>query len=166
MSSADICCLHEEDAAEQWASTSAKRLGRAGEQIFGISRHLLFSRQIGHGVRGFYELFQGGHHCGAGEELAEEIDFAAELAIWRAWPSAASCATRPTDCARAALTLRPVRSRSRTKALPGSRLRRGMPPKPGIRPKRSSGKAKRAILSAMMRSHVRASSKPPPKQTP
>jgi len=25
--------------------------------------------------------FQGGHHCGAGEELAEEIDFAAELFV-------------------------------------------------------------------------------------
>jgi len=50
---------------------------------------------------------------------------AVEPAILSASPSAASCATRPTACARAALTLRPVRSRSRTNALPRSRLRRG-----------------------------------------
>ena len=62
--------------------------------------------------------------------------------------------------------LRPVRSRSRTTALPRSRLSRGMPPKPGISPRRSSGKQKRAILSATIRSHVSASSNPPPNVTP
>src|SRR5258706_55891 len=81
---------------------------------------------------------------------------AVERAILRASPSAASCATSPTACARVAFTLRPVRSRSRTKALPRSRLRRGMPPKPGMRPRRSSGKAKRAILSATMMSQASA----------
>ena len=37
--------------------------------------------------------------------------------------------------------LRPVRSRSRTTALPRSRLRRGIPPKPGIKPEAQLGKA-------------------------
>src|SRR5216684_6225521 len=38
-------------------------------------------REIGHGVGGFYEFFQGGHYCWAGEEFAEEVDFAAEFVV-------------------------------------------------------------------------------------
>ena len=56
--------------------------------------------------------------------------------------------------------------KSRTTALPRSRFRRGIPPNPGIKPKRNSGKQKRAILSAMIRSQTRANSSPPPKVTP
>ena len=125
------------------------------------------------------------------KQLAENVDFPAQLrvrnrldemlrgdgrsrsnfascaavarATRRASPSAATWLTRPTDCAFVALMLRPVSSRSRTTALPRSRFRRGMPPKPGISPRRNSGKQKRAILSAMIRSQVRASSNPPPK---
>ena len=55
---------------------------------------------------------------------------------------------------------------SRTTALPRSRFSRGMPPNPGIRPRRNSGKQKRAILSAMIKSQAKANSKPPPKTTP
>src|SRR5712692_3937454 len=38
-------------------------------------------REIGHGVGGFYEFFKGGHYAGAGEEFAEEFDFAAEFLV-------------------------------------------------------------------------------------
>ena len=40
------------------------------------------------------------------------------------------------------------------------------PPNPGISPSRSSGKQNRAILSATIRSHASANSKPPPNVTP
>src|SRR5260370_11306886 len=38
-------------------------------------------RQIGHGVAGFYEFLQSGHYSVAGEEFAEEVDFAAEFIV-------------------------------------------------------------------------------------
>src|SRR5713226_6329073 len=38
-------------------------------------------REIGHGVGGFHEFFKGGHYGGAGEEFAEEFDFAAEFLV-------------------------------------------------------------------------------------
>jgi len=38
-------------------------------------------RQIGHGVGGLYEFLQRGHYSGAGEEFAEEADFAAEFVL-------------------------------------------------------------------------------------
>src|SRR6266852_8320083 len=38
-------------------------------------------REIGHGVGGFHEFFKGGHYGGAGEEFAEEFDFAAEFVM-------------------------------------------------------------------------------------
>src|SRR5258708_3019589 len=41
-----------------------------------------------------------------------------------------------------------------------------MPPKPGINPSLSSGKQKRAILSAIIKSQASASSNPPPNVTP
>src|ERR1700740_3175986 len=47
-------------------------------------------------------------------------------------PSPTTWLTSPTACARVALKLRPVSSKSRTTPLPRSRFRRGIPPKPGI----------------------------------
>ena len=81
-------------------------------------------------------------------------------------PRATTWLTRPSSAARFALMLRPVSSRSRTTAFGTSRASRGMPPKPGMRPSRSSGKQKRAVWSAISTSSVSASSKPPPKHTP
>ena len=91
---------------------------------------------------------------------------AVDRAVRRASPSPDSYATRPTACARVAFTVLPVKSKSLTKALPRSRFRRGIPPKPGINPKRNSGNANRAIFSAIIRSQANASSNPPPRQAP
>ena len=72
-------------------------------------------------------------------------NFASCAAVARATrsasPSAVTWLTSPTACAFVALMLRPVSSRSRTTALPRSRLSRGMPPKPGIRPEPQLRKA-------------------------
>ena len=38
-------------------------------------------RQIGHGVGGLCEFLQSGHYGWAGEEFAEEVDFAAEFVV-------------------------------------------------------------------------------------
>jgi hypothetical protein len=38
-------------------------------------------RQIGHGVGGLHEFLQRGHYSGAGEEFAEEVDFAAKFFV-------------------------------------------------------------------------------------
>ena len=54
-----------------------------------------------------------------------------DRATLSAWPSAASCETRPTACARVAFTLRPVNNKSRTKAFPRSRFNRRYPAESG-----------------------------------
>ena len=87
-------------------------------------------------------------------------------AALKAWPGATSWLTSPAAAALPALMLLPVNSRSRTRALPRSRLSRGIPPNPGISPSLNSGKQNRAVRSATIISQVRANSNPPPKTTP
>src|SRR5690606_35955170 len=91
---------------------------------------------------------------------------AVAMAARRPSPTGTTWLTIPTACAFLALMLRPVSNRSRTTALLTSRRSRGIPPKPGMMPSRSSGNPNRALRSAMRMSHVSASSNPPPKQIP
>src|SRR5690348_3701200 len=89
MSSADICCLPEEDAAEQEASTSAERLGfwgagREGLGSQGLSRYTFHEFEtISEGVEDVdaAEAVEGsvglGHETGAfasGEDGGEVLD--------------------------------------------------------------------------------------------
>src|SRR5579862_5340867 len=102
--------------------------------------------------------------------VAPRSNFATCAAVVRATrsasPSPVTWLTSPIACAFDALMLRPVNSRSRTIPFPTSRFSLGIPPKLGINPSRSSGKQKRVILSATIKSQSSASSNPPPKVTP
>src|SRR5712692_10412948 len=51
---------------------------RIGMRVGSLNSSL---REIGHGVGGFHEFFKGGHYARAGEEFAEEFDFAAEFLV-------------------------------------------------------------------------------------
>ncbi|MCY1443991.1 hypothetical protein D9M71_604360 [compost metagenome] len=51
-------------------------------------------------------------------------------------------------------------------AFPARRARRWVPPAPGSTPSFTSGRPKRALSAAMMKSHISASSKPPPRVWP
>ena len=62
--------------------------------------------------------------------------------------------------------MRPVRQRSIALALPTARVRRCVPPMPGMTPSLISGWPNFALSAAMMRSHCMASSQPPPSAKP
>src|SRR6516162_7610817 len=75
-------------------------------------------------------------------------------------------ATRPERSASAASIMRPVKIRSMALALPTARARRCVPPMPGMTPSLISGWPNLALSAAMMRSHIMASSQPPPSAKP
>ncbi|MOA19988.1 hypothetical protein D3C78_1404040 [compost metagenome] len=62
--------------------------------------------------------------------------------------------------------MRPVSAMSMALDLPMARGRRWVPPAPGITPSLISGWPKRALSAAMMKSHIMASSQPPPSAKP
>ena len=74
--------------------------------------------------------------------------------------------TSPAAFASAAGIARPVRISSMASADPTARVRRCVPPAPGITPIRISGWPNWASSPATMRSHVMASSQPPPSAKP
>ena len=59
---------------------------------------------------------------------------------------------------------RPVRHISIAFDLPTSRVSRWVPPRPGMTPRLISGWPNFAVSAAMMKSHIIASSQPPPRQ--
>ncbi len=75
-------------------------------------------------------------------------------------------ATRPERSASCASIMRPVRIRSIALALPTACVSRWVPPMPGMMPSLISGWPNLALSAAMMRSHCRASSQPPPSAKP
>ena len=75
-------------------------------------------------------------------------------------------ATRPERSASPASIMRPVRIRSMAFALPTARVRRWVPPMPGMNSSLISGWPNLALSAAMMRSHIIASSQPPPSAKP
>ena len=70
--------------------------------------------------------------------------------------------TRPERSASFTSIMRPVRQRSIALALPMARVRRWVPPMPGMVPSVISGWPNFAVSAAMMKSHIIASSQPPP----
>ncbi len=62
--------------------------------------------------------------------------------------------------------MRPVNTMSIAFALPMARGSRCVPPAPGMMPSLISGWPKRALSAAMMKSHIIASSQPPPSAKP
>ena len=81
-------------------------------------------------------------------------------------PTGTTRATRPERSASAASIMRPVRIRSIAFALPTARVSRCVPPMPGMTPSLISGWPNFALSAAMMRSHIIASSQPPPSAKP
>ncbi|MOA29600.1 hypothetical protein D3C78_1506250 [compost metagenome] len=74
--------------------------------------------------------------------------------------------TRPARSASAASIMRPVRTRSMAFALPTARVSRCEPPMPGMTPRVISGWPNFAVSEAMIKSHIIASSQPPPSAKP
>ena len=74
--------------------------------------------------------------------------------------------TRPLRSASAASMVRPVRIRSMALALPIARVSRCEPPMPGSTPSLISGWPNFAVSAAISRSHIIASSQPPPSACP
>src|SRR6266568_4615092 len=74
--------------------------------------------------------------------------------------------TRPLRSASAASIMRPVRQRSIALDLPIARVRRCEPPQAGMTPSVISGWPNFAVSAAMMKSHIIASSQPPPSAKP
>ena len=70
--------------------------------------------------------------------------------------------TKPTRSASSAFIMRPVRHISMAFDLPTWRIRRWVPPLPGMVPMVISGWPKRALSAARMKSHIMAISHPPP----
>ena len=70
--------------------------------------------------------------------------------------------TRPARSASAASIMRPVRHISIAFDLPTKRVSRWLPPMPGITPSLISGWPNLAVSAARMKSHIMASSQPPP----
>ena len=62
--------------------------------------------------------------------------------------------------------MRPVSAMSMALALPTARGRRCVPPAPGMMPSLISGWPNFALSAAMMKSHIIASSQPPPSAKP
>ena len=74
--------------------------------------------------------------------------------------------TRPERSASAASIIRPVRIISIAFDLPTARVRRWVPPAPGITPSLISGWPNLAVSAARMKSHIIAISHPPPSAKP
>ncbi len=74
--------------------------------------------------------------------------------------------TRPARSASAASIMRAVSARSIAFALLTARGRRCVPPAPGMMPSLISGCPNFAVSAAMMKSHIMASSQPPPSAKP
>ncbi len=70
--------------------------------------------------------------------------------------------TRPERSASAASIIRAVRTMSMAFDLPTKRVSRWVPPAPGMTPRLISGWPNLALSAAMMKSHIIASSQPPP----
>ena len=81
-------------------------------------------------------------------------------------PPARRATTRPQRSASAASIMRPVRHISIAFDLPTKRVRRCVPPAPGMTPSLISGWPNLAVSAAMMKSHIIASSQPPPSAKP
>ena len=75
-------------------------------------------------------------------------------------------ATRPERSASAASIMRPVSANSIAFALPMARVSRCVPPAPGMTPSLISGWPNLAVSAARMKSHIIASSQPPPSAKP
>ncbi len=74
--------------------------------------------------------------------------------------------TSPARSASSASIMRPVRHISMALALPTNRVSRWVPPAPGMTPSLISGWPNFAVCDAMMKSHIMASSQPPPSAKP
>ena len=75
-------------------------------------------------------------------------------------------ATSPARSASAASIMRLVSTMSIALALPTARGRRCVPPAPGMTPSLISGCPNLAVSAAMMKSHIMATSQPPPSAKP
>jgi len=82
------------------------------------------------------------------------------------WSAGTTRETRPARSASAASIMRPVSTISIALALPTARGRRWVPPAPGMMPSLISGWPNLALSAAMMKSHIIASSQPPPSANP
>mmetsp|Transcript_7532 Transcript_7532/g.24830 ORF Transcript_7532/g.24830 Transcript_7532/m.24830 type:complete len:202 (+) Transcript_7532:3-608(+) len=80
--------------------------------------------------------------------------------------SSTTLATRPACWASSAEIWRAVRHISMARLLPTERTRRCVPPAPGMMPRPISGWPNFALGPAMIRSHIIASSQPPPRAKP
>mmetsp|Transcript_91868 Transcript_91868/g.262764 ORF Transcript_91868/g.262764 Transcript_91868/m.262764 type:complete len:205 (-) Transcript_91868:191-805(-) len=97
-----------------------------------------------------------------------------KAAIWAAMATASSTRvsvgntrdTRPSESACSALMRLPVRIISMALALPIARIRRWVPPQPGMTPSLISGWPNLAFSPATIISHIMASSHPPPRAYP
>ncbi|MCY1378953.1 hypothetical protein D9M69_666270 [compost metagenome] len=74
--------------------------------------------------------------------------------------------TRPARSASVASIMRAVSTMSMALDLPTARGRRCVPPAPGMMPSLISGWPNFALSAAMMKSHIMASSQPPPSAKP
>ncbi|MNT42282.1 hypothetical protein D3C72_1786990 [compost metagenome] len=74
--------------------------------------------------------------------------------------------TSPARSASIASIMRPVNAMSMAFDLPTARGKRCVPPAPGITPSLISGWPNLAVSDAMMKSHIIASSQPPPSAKP
>ena len=79
---------------------------------------------------------------------------------------ATTASTAPSFNATSALRSAPVAIHSTAVSRPITRGRRTVPPKPGKMPSFTSGKPIFAVADMTLKSHARASSVPPPRQTP
>jgi hypothetical protein len=96
----------------------------------------------------------------------EAMTVAAAIASSISLSAATTRDTRPVRSASAASIMRAVSSMSIAFDLPMVRGRRWVPPAPGVTPTLISGWPKRALSAAIRKSHIIASSQPPPRQNP
>ena len=101
----------------------------------------------------------------AGEDWAA-IFWAAFRASAISMSAGTTRAASPQLSASAASMVRPVRHRSIALDLPTMRVRRWLPPRPGMMPRVISGWPNLAVSAAMMKSQASASSQPPPRAWP
>ena len=96
----------------------------------------------------------------------EAISAAQARASARSDSAGTTLLTSPHLRASSAVIILPVRTISIAFAFPTARVRRCVPPAPGITPIVISGWPNRAVSEAMIMSHAMASSHPPPRANP
>src|SRR6267143_2029790 len=94
------------------------------------------------------------------------ISMAIRLASSRYRSTGTTRLTRPNRSASTALIGSPMRMASMARTFPADRVQRWVPPAPGMMPSLTSGCPNWAVSEATIRSHISASSHPPPKAYP